>query len=984
MPKSLLLLALVMLNVAAGEAARGIHRETVLSDLPGLVLAEGGKAKAEIVVLAPASAVARFAARELKTYLDQATGADFPLRNARSGTVPAIIIGNNPWLRGWGIDTTTLPRDGFSLRRVGALIVIAGRDDPTVDPERNLASGYWGQFYERGSIFAVYHFLERFLGIRFYFPGELGTVVPHHPELMIPAVMIDESPDFSIREMSWNGQPWFGGADDKTVVRMQNLQRLRLRGATALIPNCHGLARLGLAERFASSHPEYFALLSNNKRDNDLSLTGHHGHLCFSDPGLADQIFRDARAFLLGQPASAVGVTGAHGQVWDLSAFQPGYFNIMPQDGHSSLNFCRCAACAPRYDAGKASDVVWDFVAQIANRLQAAQIPGEITAMAYSACLPVPETDIPSNVRVMVALSGPWSERDPAVLANEMSLIDAWTAKLGRRVWLWNYLNNYAGQIPAGVPSLAPRCIAAYYRRVAGKIDGAFVQSEVDSFLGNYLNWTVALRCLWNTSTDVESLLEEHHRLMFGAGAEPMHALHDLLEERWMTRGLGQTFLRADGYVTIPPSDVELWQKIYDDGFIAQLDRLAEKALALSQNDGLCQKRIRLITDELLGTMKRVRDKHIARESDVASQVVTVPPRPPELAITLDGRIDEPAWDAATAVSLVPLKDQPASVHTCVKILWDADTLYLGFDCEEPRPAELSFTARPHDDVAVWQDSSVEIFLDPTGLRQDYRQLIVNPAGSLSDASMVVSPSTHDWGWDSKALVKTTISADRWWAEVAIPGSALGAEPLQAGRRMVANFNRSRNLKAAPAEENQLFSWSPYLVRGFHGLPQFGSLILANHKPAELLHNGGFESLAEHGLPRGWKSADRRHGRIHADEGRFREGRRSLRIDGGEGAIQLTQELPALNPAARYRLSFMVRAENLAMEAAEGGVSVLILNKGVLTMTRPSLRGSFAWSRQVLDFTAPAQGQAVSVRISCLCPSGQVWLDAFKLEQMTE
>lgn len=983
MLKSLLGLVVLTAALTAAEPGRGLHREVVQPGLPGLLLARDGKAQVEIVVLAPASAVARFAARELKTCLDQATGADFPLREARSGTTPAIIVGGNPWLRGWGVDTAALPRDGFAIRRAGDLLLIAGRDDPLADPERSLASGHWAQYYERGTLFGVYHFLERFLGVRFYFPGELGSIIPSVREPIIPAVAIDEAPDFPIREMSWYNQPWFGGADAKSVQRMQNLQRLRLRGATASIPNCHGLARLGLAERFAASRPEFFALLANGRRDNDLSQPGHHGHLCYSDPGLEEELFRTARAFLLGQPAAAAGVRCAYGEVWDISGFQPGYFNLMPQDGHSTLNFCRCATCSPRYQAGKASEVVWDFTARVARRLLEAQVPGELTAMAYGSCLPVPETVIPGNVKVMVALSGPWSERDPALLAGELALIDAWTAKLGgRRVWLWNYLNNYAGQIPAGVPSLAPRCIAAYYRRLTGRIDGAFLESEVDSYLANYLNWSVAMAVLWNTSTDVEAFLAEHHHLMFGAGAAPMRSFHDLLEERWMTRGLGRTSLRPDGFVITPPSDADLWQNIYDDAFLARLDGLVAAALLLAKDEPASRARIGLIQAEVLGTLLRVRGRHVARERDVSSQIAVIPRLPSGAGLVIDGRLDEPAWEAAADLGLVALGDQAVLVHTRVRGLWDDGQLYLGFDCEEPRTGDLNVSPRSHDDVAVWQDSSVEIFLDPEGRRQDYRQLIVNAAGSLSDARLVFEPRSQDWAWESAARVGTSVGAGRWVAELAIPAAALGPLPMQAGRSLVANFNRSRNLQRSAPGENQMYSWSPYLDRSFHDLPRFGSLLLAERAEEPVPRNGGFESLDAGGLPTAWKVSGAWNGRVQTDPAWFRDGARSLRLDGGEGAVELAQGLPALVPDARYRLAFAVRAEGLPLGGTEAGVTVLVLAKGVLAMTRPAFTGSFAWSRHLLEFTAPAEGQEVLVRLVARQASGRVWFDGFRLERL--
>ena len=64
-----------------------------------LTLAENGKANVEIVVPEPATPTARFAAKELKTFLDQALGSDIKILRERSGATPAIILGDNRWSR---------------------------------------------------------------------------------------------------------------------------------------------------------------------------------------------------------------------------------------------------------------------------------------------------------------------------------------------------------------------------------------------------------------------------------------------------------------------------------------------------------------------------------------------------------------------------------------------------------------------------------------------------------------------------------------------------------------------------------------------------------------------------------------------------------------------------------------------------------------------------------------------------------------------
>ena len=99
-------------------------------------LAENGESRAEIVIGGKSCPVVAFAAKELKTFLDQVTGADFKIVNQRSGNTPAIFLGDSGLAKEMNIDVASLPRDAFVIKSTGQDIVIAGRDDQTSDPKR--------------------------------------------------------------------------------------------------------------------------------------------------------------------------------------------------------------------------------------------------------------------------------------------------------------------------------------------------------------------------------------------------------------------------------------------------------------------------------------------------------------------------------------------------------------------------------------------------------------------------------------------------------------------------------------------------------------------------------------------------------------------------------------------------------------------------------------------------------------------------------
>ena len=78
--------------------------------------------------------VVNFAAKELQTFLKQATGQTVPIVKKASGGKTALILGDCPSAREAGLDVTKLPEEGFRILRKGNRIFIAGRDDAKTNP----------------------------------------------------------------------------------------------------------------------------------------------------------------------------------------------------------------------------------------------------------------------------------------------------------------------------------------------------------------------------------------------------------------------------------------------------------------------------------------------------------------------------------------------------------------------------------------------------------------------------------------------------------------------------------------------------------------------------------------------------------------------------------------------------------------------------------------------------------------------------------
>lgn len=100
--------------------------------------------------------------------------------------------------------------------------------------------------------------------------------------------------------------------------------------------------------------------------------------------------------------------------------------------------------------------------------------------------------------------------------------------------------------------------------------------------------------------------------------------------------------------------------------------------------------------------------------------------------IKLDGELSEPGWKSAKASSsFVDLVSGKPTLHdTRIKILWDRQFLYVGYEIEEP-DVQAKFLKR---DAPIWQDNDVELFI---ALDHAYYELEINAHGTLYEGLFI-------------------------------------------------------------------------------------------------------------------------------------------------------------------------------------------------------------------------------------------------------
>jgi len=221
----------------------------------------------EIVVPTNAAYATRLAADELNFFLRDVLGEALPVVAQRTEGKTSIVLGGAAGDRALSSGVRGAPAlpsvgadhraalDGFMIEACSNVVRIVGNDDDVSNVDATAAlpdEAIWQPCFRRGTLFGVYAFLERFAGVRMYFPGELGTCVPKAERITVQEGRIEESPAFSVRRYGYEDGSVAKellddpvGRDDLIAPQMnetdfKRLNWYRLRMETYHLRCCHG------------------------------------------------------------------------------------------------------------------------------------------------------------------------------------------------------------------------------------------------------------------------------------------------------------------------------------------------------------------------------------------------------------------------------------------------------------------------------------------------------------------------------------------------------------------------------------------------------------------------------------------------------------------------------------------------------------------------------------------------------------------------
>ncbi len=514
---------------------------------------------------------------------------------------PAIVIGDCAESRRTGIDATKIPIEGFVVKTAPHRVYLVGSTQP-LPP----GSDRWAHWSNEGTAWAVADFLERFVGVRWYWPAELGgRCVPRSESLVIPPAHYRDHPVFRLREyhppQGWKlptkacssdkeSLPFPPGAipDGVEAVNMRTYLPL-VRGGCSWPYKIKVHQPQGLGNRPAEWHEAHKAMFAV-KKDGTRNVR----MLCYSSP--------EALAYLL-EGCEHVWSKGGGGRPWVTSTC----VTVSPAD--SALD-CRCPACretvakagGDRIDG--ASLIMALFVKRMCEAVKQRWPDKKVIYLPYWNYQECPkEVDYPDNLVIMAAMTT-YPMALNAQAANFEEAVDrlrAWRTKACVPVTVWDYCVGWTYG-----PHQYPHVVRDFHKAVRGVSAGTFINGE------NLGEWTttaptlyVWMKVLWNPDLDVDAVLDEMCRRLYGkAGGTVRELLRlecDLWEDgQWKSR---RVKIRGGWYV--PRS---LFPRVWTPDIVRRLKALREKALAEMADNPAARQRFLYHTWTFEAFLKKAED----------------------------------------------------------------------------------------------------------------------------------------------------------------------------------------------------------------------------------------------------------------------------------------------------------------------------------------------------------------------------------------
>lgn len=432
----------------------------ILSNAQSIELVNNGKSDKVIVMPRNASEDAIKAVKVFQDYFQQVTGVTLPIVE-NEVKENAIIIGCNSSSELNEIDFSGLGKHGFIIKTKNSNLIIAGNT-------------------ERGTLYGVYAFIEKYLGCRKYSANV--SFISKKTSIVLGNINDYEVPAFSLRQVNYN---------EARNREYMDWHALEFRGINNFEWGSwiHTFHQLLSPDDYGESNPEYFSY-SNGKRQSgvkpsfDNKSTQPVAQLCLTNPDVFRIVCESLERKIEQNPGAK-------------------YWSVSQND---NMNFCKCEDCAEldkKFQSHMGSLLV--FLNKVAERF-----PDKIISTLAYTYSRKPPVGIKPRENVNFVLCNIESVRNkPLVIGDTLFMreLREWT-NLTNNIVLFDYVVQYSNLLAPfpNFKTLQPNLktyrgmnVSMMYQLGNSQAGGEF--AELRSYLISKL--------LWNSDLDIDSIMND-------------------------------------------------------------------------------------------------------------------------------------------------------------------------------------------------------------------------------------------------------------------------------------------------------------------------------------------------------------------------------------------------------------------------------------------------------------------------------------------
>ena len=481
----------------------------------------------------------RTAAKELETWLAQAAKGGEVSVDGCDGVV--FHVGDTELAKSNGL--ADLEDERWVIRSFGGDVVLNGGGS-------------------HGAIYAVSHFLEDFVGVRFWNDGD--TDVPEAKPLALPALNATGRPVFRYRDIYRCGDP------AKATPRFAVMRRLN-RNGDAHIPrewggeftygppyHCHTFDRMIPWKKYGKDHPEWFSLWEGKRTGGVES-----GQLCISNPEVRALLLKVLRDNIAKGDAAAKAKGVPAPRVYELSM-------------NDSKKYCQCEKCMAEVAKYDFSGFYLNLVNEIADEIAKTRPELYFSMLTYLYSEPPPKGGVKPRDNVVVKLCDTRSNQAAPITdpcnREFLDFLKSWSA-IAKNLIIWDYAISFVNP-SVFFPFASEFSYAETFRTFhENNVFGVFLEHEYPYTDMYELKYYLESKLFEDPYQDGTALIVDFMKRYFGAAAKTIFKARRHLDVIRSERGGFLTFMpQAEKFDFITMPDLEKMAVLWDEAEAAVKD----------------------------------------------------------------------------------------------------------------------------------------------------------------------------------------------------------------------------------------------------------------------------------------------------------------------------------------------------------------------------------------------------------------------------